>query len=49
MEPPNELITPQNAALGGGDESNCEMGAAFAGIMPCDALALLAMIPGRHQ
>ena len=40
--------TPQNPALGGGDRSNCEMGAAFAGTMPCNVLALLAMIPGRH-
>ena len=48
VELPNKLRMPQNPALGGGDKINCEMGVAFAGTMPCDALASLAMISGRH-
>ena len=31
-----------------GDRSNSEMGTAFTGIMPSNAIALQAMIPGRH-
>ena len=42
----SSLSEAQN--LGGGDASNSEMGTAFAGTMPSDAITLLAMIPGRH-
>ena len=35
--------------LGGGDASNSEMGTAFAGTIPSEAVALLAMVPDRHS